>query len=623
MRTRTTLISTLIMSCISFIIISCVYLYQEHDINVLSYFTISSMGIFEHESEQIADDLIASEHSLELITSIIERPHYVIKAQLNAQKSSISGSMTIKMKKPAGDVLVFNNYSPGNMNNMTIHEVQINDIYTKYTFTNNQLQIKLNDYDSNRSNESNNAYDSNSANDDLLKINISFNTRIPQTGTRFGVKDNVWLLTTWYPILNVQDADNQWYERTNPVGYGDPFYFEHADYDVYLLAPNNIDWVTSGTLVSEEPSDNLNTYHWQESTIRNFALVGSKHYTIHDFPTDDGTTIQIALTSTQYLDQIKEILEYCYPLYKDIFGPLPYKTIAIAETSWNTNFALEYPNIAIYSKDLYSQGLLERWLAHEFAHIWWYNAVGNHEVSDGWIDEGLVEHATVLYLENRYGRDRSLELQNFFHNKNIELINKNSNMLMDNTLNNFLNRDQFFASWYYRSADMFLTLREELGIIKYSYFLKSLFEQNFGTIIGIEQLNESLQQTIKGNHQYFDDWVYKPLQDTPFSLEATPLPIKINGQHIDNKDIHYIDWEVYIPYQLLQEILFSRLENPLTIDSSNGQLYYNNNLIFSLPAKNINDEWLVPVELLSHISENQFIWDYQRNLLTINVYYFK
>ncbi|OEF98207.1 M1 family metallopeptidase [Desulfuribacillus alkaliarsenatis] len=607
---RSTLLSTLAMSILVFSVITIVHMERQYDINVLAYFTVASINQETHRSNQLPNELITNEYDKDKELKASERPHYVIKAQLNPNKAVIHGIMTVKTSLPASNNLVFNNYPPFNMNNMSIDEVRVFDQEVNFQFNNNRLTIPLN-----LSEEE--IY---RASADNLSVEIAFTTKVPQLGTRFGVKDDIWLLTTWYPLLGVKNQHNQWFTRPIPVGFGDPFYFEHADYDVYLLAPDNIKWVTSGSLVSQTTlENNLVKYHWQEETIRNFALVGSKHYTISELAMDDGVTIQIALTSDRYLETTKQILEYSYPLFKDVFGALPYNTLSVAETSWGTNFALEYPNLAIYSKDLYSQGNHEHWLVHEFAHNWWYNAVGNHEITDGWIDEGLVEHAVVLYLEHRYGRERGQELRNYFRNQNRQLINRNPLMRMNKTLMDFQTQSDFFNSWYYRSADMFLTLREELGEIKYNYFLRTLFENNIGSIIDIEDLNRVLRETIKGNHQYFDTWVNQPFSMTPFELQATPLPVKINGQHIPDSQVHYVDWELYVPQKAFEEVLFSNTSSAITITESNGQIYYNDQIVFSLPAVITDNQVLLPLELIKHISEHQFVWDYERNLLTINV----
>src|SRR5699024_10817312 len=110
---------------------------------------------------------------------------------------------------------------------------------------------------------------------------------------------------------------------------------------------------------------------------------------------------------------------------------LPYSNVSIIETGHDTNFALEYPNLAAFSKDMYDNNEIEHWLPHEIGHMWWYNAVGVNEVKDGWIDEGLAELGVVLYLENRYSKSDGNRLRNTFRDRNRLLTSDSPNKTMD------------------------------------------------------------------------------------------------------------------------------------------------------------------------------------------------
>lgn len=54
--------------------------------------------------------------------------------------------------------------------------------------------------------------------------------------------------------------------------------------------------------------------------------------------------------------------------------------------------------------------LLEYVIAHETAHQWWYSAVGNDEISEPWLDEALTEYSTIVYFEQKYGKDMANKL---------------------------------------------------------------------------------------------------------------------------------------------------------------------------------------------------------------------
>jgi len=49
-----------------------------------------------------------------------------------------------------------------------------------------------------------------------------------------------------------------------------------------------------------------------------------------------------------------------------------------------------------------SRVALESTLAHEMAHQWFYNIVGNDQTREPWLDEALAQYCTYLYYEDTY-----------------------------------------------------------------------------------------------------------------------------------------------------------------------------------------------------------------------------
>ena len=78
---------------------------------------------------------------------------------------------------------------------------------------------------------------------------------------------------------------------------------------------------------------------------------------------------------------------------------------------------IEYPGIvgiltAAYDPDevvanLPFPAMLESIIAHEVAHQWFYNIIGNDQIDEPWLDEGMAQYATWLYYADVYGKSNA------------------------------------------------------------------------------------------------------------------------------------------------------------------------------------------------------------------------
>ena len=91
---------------------------------------------------------------------------------------------------------------------------------------------------------------------------------------------------------------------------------------------------------------------------------------------------------------------------------------------------MEYPTLVMIDQSLYNEKdkfLLEYVIAHETAHQWWYSVIGNDEISEPWLDEALTEYSTVLYFEEKYGKEvgskliKTMEMQTRNHSIDYSL----------------------------------------------------------------------------------------------------------------------------------------------------------------------------------------------------------
>ncbi|WP_019414522.1 M1 family aminopeptidase [Paenisporosarcina sp. TG20] len=83
-------------------------------------------------------------------------------------------------------------------------------------------------------------------------------------------------------------------------------------------------------------------------------------------------------------------------------GENPFHELDIIGNNGN----MEYPNVIEVSNDSQS---FERTLVHEIAHQWFYYMVSNDPHKDAWLDEGLTEFVTSIYLTEKYNESIGFE----------------------------------------------------------------------------------------------------------------------------------------------------------------------------------------------------------------------
>ena len=94
------------------------------------------------------------------------------------------------------------------------------------------------------------------------------------------------------------------------------------------------------------------------------------------------------------------------------FGPYPYSEFDVAATPMLA-LGIEYPGAVGISQRIYepdykpgsgpASAVVEGTVAHELAHQWFYNLVGNDQVDQPWLDEALAQYSVWLYFVDRYG----------------------------------------------------------------------------------------------------------------------------------------------------------------------------------------------------------------------------
>jgi hypothetical protein len=413
-------------------------------------------------------------------------PTYRIEAELHTHEAKISGRLTVAFDNPKTTDLRFYVYdypwSP-----MTIKSIRQGN--QPLPFQRRHAVIRLA-----------NTFGA----QPRASLTIEFEAAVPRRGTRFGVKDDIWTLTTWYPMLGSLNRQGLWYDPPRRIDFGDPFVYHYADYDVSFISPDGYKWVSSwGRGETKKLGGGKQEVRYRGQRLLNFALVGSPLYHVETIRFEPNLTVDIASVDQENIQRIKAIAQEVFPTYIRLNGPLPYPHAAIAETSTGTTYAMEYANMAVFKRDLYEGNLVDHWLPHEIAHMWWYNSVATLESTFGWIDEGLVEMSVYHYKKKRYGDAVAASVLREYEEDVERLKRRYPYGKLAKSLHQFTTYDEFDWTWYSKGALLYDNLRRQIGDDAFSRFLQRVQRNYHGSVIGPEHLDQALGQVLYGEARYF------------------------------------------------------------------------------------------------------------------------
>ena len=224
-----------------------------------------------------------------------------------------------------------------------------------------------------------------------------------------------YTMTQWYPKMAEYD-ERGWHAN---FYVNREYYAPYGDFDVEITLPTEYTIGATGVLQNPEeighgyniegdgtwrPSDGLPdadslTWHFTAEDVHNFAWSADPAY-IHDKVTEDGTTHHILYkpgVAEQWRplrDDMPELTAY----FNEEYGDYAYPQMTVAQGG---DGGMEYPMFTVVSsydgpafQEKSSYRSVLGTTVHEFAHMWYYSALGTNEADYAWMDEGFTTYAT-------------------------------------------------------------------------------------------------------------------------------------------------------------------------------------------------------------------------------------
>ncbi|KSU59891.1 hypothetical protein AS034_17825 [[Bacillus] enclensis] len=231
-------------------------------------------------------------------------------------------------------------------------------------------------------------------------ITVSYTLKVPEEGLRLSRKGNSYHLAQWYPMIAPYDGG---WKLQDFDPKGESYHTSYGNYKVNFQLPGDYLIASSGKEMKIEPVKEgeieaftikdfylsfLDPAEWEETSIEASTGIVSKSDLRLFLPKEKGQM------SSEMLSFAKEAFEF----YNSNLGVYPFEQLDIIANMGN----MEYSNVIEVSNEA---GGFQHTLAHEIAHQWFYYMVSNDPYQDAWLDEGITELASSIFLEEYYGNE--------------------------------------------------------------------------------------------------------------------------------------------------------------------------------------------------------------------------
>jgi aminopeptidase N len=288
---------------------------------------------------------------------------------------------------------------------------------------------------------------------------------------------------------------------------------DKATVEFIVTAPEHYQVVANGVQIEETSLGNsFKLTHWKEDTpiSTKVMVIGAADFAVSLAGVVNGNIPVYSWVYPENKDkgfydyaQANEILEY----YISHVGPYGYKKLANVQSK--TRFGgLENANTIFYSENSVSgtrksEGLL----AHEIAHQWFGNMATEKSFGHLWLSEGFATYFTILYFENKYGKDTAIKMLKVDRDQVVKYSNESNKAIVDTEETDFMNL--LNVNSYQKGGWVLHMLRCELGDSVFWRSIRKYYATYAGSIADTRDLQKVFEEVSgKDLKQFFDQWLY-------------------------------------------------------------------------------------------------------------------
>ncbi|GHU99581.1 peptidase [Clostridia bacterium] len=341
-------------------------------------------------------------------------------------------------------------------------------------------------------------------------LECKFKLKLAKINHRLGYNDVTVNLGNWYPVACVYE--NGAYVTDPYYNNGDCFYSDIANYEIDLKAAADLKVAATGNLQVVKEENNFRFYKIKASAVRDFAIVMSSQFETKAEQVGDTLVTYYYYKDADPARSLKTSAD-ALKTFNELFGKYPYKTLAVVKTAFLQG-GMEYPNL-VYISDAVSADYFQEVIVHEIAHQWWYGLVGNNEVKEAWLDEGLADYSTTLFFERNEGynikkSDRIMEaLKSYLLYVDIyQNLTGQIDTSMNRSTNAYKDEYEYVYMTYVKGELLFDNLRTTVGDDAFFRGLKKYYDKYKFTNVSAPHLIGAFEGASgKDLGGFFKSWI--------------------------------------------------------------------------------------------------------------------
>lgn len=347
---------------------------------------------------------------------------------------------------------------------------------------------------------------------DSVEFYSEFTIKVPKFFSRMGHDKTHYEISQWYPKIAVYDEQGWHADGYHYIG---EFYGDYGSFQVGLTVPKNFKIGSTGEEILD-PEDTISridepeAYHlFVADDVHDFAWCADPEY-IQTKEQHNGVAITI-LTRPKDRDKWKNVMQYAkdaLDYYGRWYGQYPYCTLTVCDGDMAAGGGMEYPNLVIVStgEDQYTR-TLEMVVIHEIGHQWFYGMLGNNEMDEAWLDEGINSFSEQRYFEEKYGPEGNYLVNERLRKWLPEINDRNvgrylsylySANRMDQPVSTPAHKSsemmQYAASAYMKPASMMWWLKEYIGDSSFNRAMQGYCRENLFRHVDAESFYRAIKK---------------------------------------------------------------------------------------------------------------------------------